>query len=70
MSGVVTMAMANHNFPAVFAGSYLLNHLWWYNVGQRIDYHKVPTMGVYYALTVAVGATLGAWLLNLPWMKK
>jgi len=64
MGGAVTMALAIKNYPAAFVAAYLLNQLWWHNIGQRIDYHGVPRMGIYYALTVATGTTLGAWLLD------
>jgi len=65
MSGAVVMALANRDYFAAFITSYLLNELWWYNVGRRIDYHGHPRMGRYYALTVAVGSTIGAWFIGL-----
>jgi len=61
MSGAVTMTLIKQDWVAVFATSMLLNLIWWYNAGQRIDRHKVKGAGLVYAISISLGLTLGAW---------
>ena len=61
-SGAVTASIASKNWPAMFVACYILNELWWYNIGKRVDYSKHLWMGRAYSITLAVGTFIGAWL--------
>ena len=62
MSGAVTMTVIQQTWAAVFCTSVLLNLIWWYNAGQRIDRHKDRGAGIVYAVSISAGLTLGAWI--------
>lgn len=60
-TGAVSAAVAARDWPVVFVAAFVLNWLWWINVGNRIDLHKKKGMATVYAATFASGLLLGAW---------
>jgi hypothetical protein len=59
--GAVTVALAGHSWLTAYVACACLNHLWWHNVGERIDRHKERWTGTVYAHMVALGTITGAW---------
>ena len=61
-TGAVSAGIFSRDWPAVFTAAFVLNWLWWVNVGNRIDLHGRRGVATLYALTFASGVSLGAWV--------
>lgn len=61
-TGAVSSAVVARNWPLVFLAAFVLNWLWWINMGHRIDLHQRPGMATLYAGTFASGVLVGAWV--------
>ena len=60
-SGAVAASIVSRNWPVVFVATFILNTLWWFNMGKRIDYHQHRYAGSLYSAASAGGVVLGAW---------
>jgi len=61
-TGSIPALTIARNWPMLFVAAFILNLLWWINVGNRIDLHGKKGMAVLYAFTFASGLMLGAWV--------
>lgn len=61
MSGAVVSLIVERKWMGVLLTCFLLNVLWWENMGERIERHKQWWAGYVYSLVISVGTLFGAW---------
>lgn len=61
MSGAVVSLIVERKWLLMLMTCFLLNVLWWQNMGERIDRHEQRWAGYAYSLVVSMGTMIGAW---------
>lgn len=59
--GSVTSLIVARAWSGVFLAAFLMQTLWWVNMGQRIERHGRAYDAALYCAVSALGITLGGW---------
>jgi hypothetical protein len=61
-TGMVTRAIVQEQWLAVFVFAITQQTMWWVNMGLRIDAHGSKSAAAFYVFTSSAGVAVGAWL--------
>lgn len=59
--GSVTSLIVAQQWAGVFLAAFLMQLIWWINIGQRMDRHGRTADAVLYCLVSAAGIAVGGW---------